>query len=154
MSKKRDKERLERMTSVYDAIFNEIEDMSRADVQRALADTGADREELRARFHEVAKDLAHRLRVRGDGAPHYLTRVLEQHADATHLPVDRNRAFAKAKQYLTALLGPPSYSGGLEIVGAYRGEGDLTDADRKTIDEIDAELRCRAEAEEDEESKA
>lgn len=154
MSKKRDKEELDRINATYDALYNDLEAMSIEDVRRALADAGIDRTALRERLNLRANEMARAGRAEGHGASEALKRLLEQAGDPTSLPPDPTRAFEKAKRYMTSLFGGNPAGAQVQIVGAFRGEGDLTDGDKKTIDEIDAELRARAEtAETDEPSK-
>ncbi len=153
MSKKRDNDPLDRINAAYDAAFNDIAEMSQADVRRALAEAGVDRDQLRARLHERANQLARQMRSAGESAPPALKRLLEQTADSRELPDHPQRAFEKASKYLSNLLGPAPSTAPPQIVGAFRGEGDLTDRDKKTLDAIDEELLRRAE-EEDGDTKA
>lgn len=146
---KRDKEQLDRINATYDAIFNEIGDLPIEDVRRALAEAGVNREQLRVGLNMRATELARQLRSSNQAAPPALTHLLEQTSDPTQLPADPKRALDKAKQYMANLFGPPSAAGSAAIVGAFRGEGDLTDRDQKTIEDIDAELLERAKAEDE-----
>jgi hypothetical protein len=145
MSKKKDKEDLDRLNATYDAIFNDVAEMPLEDVRRALEDLGVDREALRNSLHSLTTRLARDLRTSGQSAPPYLSRVIEQSADVTELPQDPKRALDKAKQYLDGLLGPVVTPGRLEISAAFRGDTELSDRDRETIQELEAELRKRAE---------
>lgn len=145
---KRDKEQLDRINATYDAIFNDIGDLPIEDVRRALAEAGVDREHLRVGLNKRATELARRLRSNNQAAPPALTHLLEQTSDPTQLPADPKRALDKAKLYMAGLFGPPA-AGSAAIVGAFRGEGDLTDRDQQTIDDIDAELLERAKAEDE-----
>jgi len=146
MSKKRDKEQLDRINATYDALFNDGDDMPIEEVRRALADAGIDRVALREALNARAKEIARASWAKGAAAPPALTRVIEQTGDDSKLPADPKRALDKAKQYMANLFGG-SGGGRSEIVGAFRGEGELTNGDKATIDDIDAELRERVEAE-------
>ncbi len=146
MSKKRDKEEIDRINATYDALYNDLSELPIEDVRRALADAGVDRTAVRERLHARAKEIARTARAAGKAASPALTRLIEETGDANALPADPKRAFAKAKQYMTNLFGRAPASAQPQIVGAFRGEGDLTDRDKETIDDIDAELRDRAEA--------
>ncbi len=138
MSKKRDKEQLDRINATYDAIFNDMEDLPIEEVRRALAEAGVDRTALREGLHESASALARRIRAKGQGAPEGLKRLIDQTGDPTMLSADPARALDKAKQYLGHIFGPVTPSATPGIVGAFRGEGDLTEKDQETIDAIDA----------------
>jgi len=154
MSKKSDKEELDRINATYDALYNDLDGVSIEDVHRALAEAGVDRTALRERLHLRANEMARTGRAEGHGASEALKRLLDQTGDPTDLPADPTRAFEKAKRYMANLFGGGPVGAQVQIVGAFRGEGELTDRDKKTIDEIDAELRARAEtAETDEPSK-
>lgn len=147
MTKKRDSEEFKRIDAAYDAFYNELASMPIEDVRRALAEAGIDRALLRERLHARANEIARAHRASGHAASHVLTRLLDQTSSASTLPADPKRASDKARQYVRNL-----FAGGLsgpqaQVVGAFRGQGDLTDRDKETIDEIDAELRARAEAE-------
>ncbi len=147
MSKKRDNDPLDRINAAYDAAFNDVAEMSQTDVRGALAEAGVDRDQLRARLHERANQLARQMRSAGESAPSALKRLLEQTADSRELPDHPQRAFEKASKYLSNLFGPAPSPAPLQIVGAFRGEGDLTERDQQTLDAIDEELLRRAEEE-------
>ncbi|MEO8035825.1 MAG: hypothetical protein ABI837_15420 [Acidobacteriota bacterium] len=149
MSKKRDKEQFDRINAAYNAIFNDIEDLPIEEVRRALADAGVDRTALREGLHESASALARGMWAKGQGAPEGLKRLIDQTGDPTILSADPVRAFDKAKQYLGQIFGPVAPSATPGIVGAFRGEGELTPKDQETIDAIDAELLARVEADDE-----
>src|SRR5262245_25960848 len=121
MSKKRDREHLERLNAAHDSLFPDIDAMSDLEVQRALDEFGVDREALRAQFHTAANRLAHQLRVDGASVPPYLSRALEQLSDARQLPKQPRRALEKAKALLSEAFESATRPRSLEIVGAYRG---------------------------------
>jgi ATP-dependent Clp protease ATP-binding subunit ClpA len=146
MPKSRDRETLEHINATYDALFNDVAEMPTQEVRRALRDLGADHEVLRESLHKLANQLARSLRAAGHSAPPYLLRVIEQSADAKELPKDPKRALEKAKKYLADLFEPASPQGP-EIIAAFRGDGELSERDHETIDELEAELRRRAETE-------
>lgn len=146
MSKKRDKEEIDRITATYDALYNALGDVPIEDVRRALAEAGVDRTALLERLHARANEIARAARAAGHGASPALTRLIDQTGPATALPADPTRALDKARQYMANLFGPGPVGAHPQIVGAFRGGGDLTARDHDTIDDIDAELRARADA--------
>lgn len=146
MSRKRDRENLDRIEAVYSALYNEIGEVSIDEVRRSLAEAGIDRGELRERLNERAKDLARAKRRESYGASPALMRLIEQTSDATTLPADPKRALEKAKRYLTDVFTPSGAGQQPQVVGAFRGGGELSERDKEIIDEIDADLRARAEA--------
>ena len=152
MSKKRDKEEIERINATYDALFNNLADVPIEDVQRALEDSGIDRTALRERLHARANKIARGARAAGQAASPALVRLIDQIGDSTTLPEDPKRAINKAKQYMRNLFGPVATGPAPQIVGAFRSEGQLTDRDTETIEEIDAELQERAKAADEDES--
>ncbi len=155
MSKKRDKEEVDRIDATYDALYNNLDELPIDDVRRRLADAGLDRTALRERLHARANAVAREGRANGRSASPALARLLEQAGDPATLPTDPKRALDKAKRYLADVFGVGTAGVQPQVVGAFRGEGDLSDRDRETIDEIDAELRARAEtADKDEPEKA
>ena len=145
MSKKRDKEYLDRLNAVYDTMFQDIEAMSDVEVRQVLEDAGIDREDSRRTFSDRIRQIAYRAgSTRRDGVPPYLSRALEQHRDPRNLPNDRRRALAVAGSYLAELMSRATGPAPLQIVGAYRGEDKLSDRDKETVDTLDAELLQRA----------
>jgi hypothetical protein len=146
MSRKRDNEEMDRLTATYDALYNALGDVPIEEVRRALAEAGIDRTALRERLHARANETARSIRAAGHGASPAVTRLIEQTGPATALPADPARALDKARQYMANLFGPGAAGATPQIVGAFRGEGDLTARDQDTIDDIDAELRARADA--------
>lgn len=147
MNKKRDKEELDRIIATYNALFNDIEDMPIDEIRRSLADAGLDRSALRERLHSRAKEIARAARAEGRAASPGLVNLIDQTGDAKTLSSDPKRAFDKAKRYMSNLFRSDVSGTAPQIVGAFRGEGDLSDRDKQTIVEIDAELRERAESE-------
>ena len=147
MTKKRKVEEVDRIKAAYDALYNDMENVPVERIRKVLSDAGIDRAEQRRCLHERANELARAGRAEGHGAPQALARLLDQTGDATVLPAEPKRALEKAKQYVADLFSGASTTAQLQFVGAFRGEGDLTDRDKKTISEIDAELRARAESE-------
>lgn len=147
MSKKRDNDPLDRINAAYDAAFNDLAETSQADIRGALAEAGVDRDQLRARLHERANQLARQMRSAGESASPALKRLLEQTADSRELPDHPQRALDKASKYLSNLFGAPPSAAPLQVVGAFRGEGDLSDRDKQTLDAIDEEILRRAEEE-------
>lgn len=146
MSKKRDKDESDRVTATYDALYNALSDVPIEDVRRALTEAGVDRTALRERLHARANEIARAARGAGHGASPALIRLIDQTGPATVLPADPKAALEKARQYVANLFGPGPVDVQPQIVGAFRGEGDLTARDKDTIDDIDAELRARADA--------
>jgi len=55
MSKKRDKEQLDRINATFDALFNDADDKPIEEVRRALADAGIDRAALRETLNARAQ---------------------------------------------------------------------------------------------------
>jgi hypothetical protein len=154
MRKKRDKEEVDRIDATYNALYNNLDQLPIDDVRRALADAGVDRTALRERLHMRAKAVAQAGRAEGRSASPALARLLEQTGDPTALPTDPKRALDKAKRYLADVFDIGNARAQPQVVGAFRGEGDLSDRDQETIDEIDAELRARADtADKDEPEK-
>lgn len=145
MSKKPDNDPTDRMAAMFDAAFNDVSELSQDDVRRALTEAGVDVDALPSTLHERATELARALRAGGTSAPPALKRLLEQTAGSQELPSNPIRAFEKASQILGNLFAPRLGLASTEIVGAFRGEGDLTDRDQHTLDAIDEELRRRAE---------
>lgn len=148
MSKKSDKEERDRIKAAYDALYNASEDVPVERIREALNDAGVDREALRRRLHERAQELARAGRAKGRGASSALVRLLDQTSDAASIPPEPKRALEKARRYMADLFSGGSAYAQFQVVGAFRGKGDLTERDKETIDEIDAELRARAESEE------
>src|SRR4029077_18141643 len=147
MNKKRDKEELDRIIATYNALFNDIEDTPIEEIRRALADAGVDRSALRERLHSRAKEIARAARAQGRAALPALVNLIDQTGDAKTLSGDPKRAFDKAKRYMSNLFMTGTPGTATQIVGAFRGEGDLNEHDKQTIEEIDTELRKRAESE-------
>lgn len=146
MSKKRDKEQVDRVDATYDALFNNLDELPIEQVRQALADAGINRTALRERLHERANAIAREGRGQGRSASPALAGLIEQTSGATTLPADPKRALDKAKRYLADAFRSGPVGAQPQVVGAFRGEGELSDRDQQTIDEIDADLRARAEA--------
>lgn len=144
MSQRGDKERVSRLFAAVEALYNELETLTSAEVEIRLADAGVEPAALQVEMHNVAKAITERLRAEGKPAPPYLANLVGQTADATVLPPDPKAAVEKAARYLRSCFAPKA-SGTIEIVQSFRKGADaLSSHDLETLAKLEEELRQKA----------
>jgi hypothetical protein len=118
--------------------------LTREEVIAALREAGADPDQLRARLHQRARDLANAQRAKGKPAPEYLQQVVDLTGPPEALPKDAKHALAKATFWIKGLTQPPPGIPNVQIARAYRKKGELTKKDEDLLDALEADLRREA----------
>lgn len=143
MPKKDERKDAQRLEELMDALLPNIEEMSQEDVDSLLAESGCDLQTIRKTLHATATEIAANYRRLGQAAPKALVVFAEAMDDRPILPSDPKAAEAKAAGWIRQLgqaLRLPA--GQPRILEAYRkGETDLSDRDRQTLDAATATLR-------------
>ena len=143
MSKNDQKKDSQRLEGLMAALLPDIEKMPLEEVDSLLAESGCDLRAIRKSLHTTATDLAASYRRNGQAAPKALVTFAEAMDDRPNLPRDSKAAEAKAAgliRQLGQVFRVPA--GQPRILEAYRkGEGDLSDRDRATLDGAAAKLK-------------
>ncbi len=143
MSKDDQRKDAQRLEELMGALLPDIEEMPREEVDALLAESGCDLRAIRESLHTTATELAASYRRNGQAAPKALVAFAEAMDDRPILPRDPKAAEAKAAGWIRQLgqaFRVPA--GQARVLEAYRkGEADLSDRDRKTLDGAAAKLR-------------
>jgi len=143
MSKNDHKKDAQLLEELMGAILPDVEEMSREEVDSLLAESGCDLRAIRKSLHTAASELAASCRRNGQAAPKTLVAFAEAMDDSPILPRDPKAAEVKAVGWIRQL-GQVFHvpAGQARVLEAYRkGEADLSDRDRVTLDGAAAKLR-------------
>jgi hypothetical protein len=143
MSKKRQREEAQRLDALLESLLPDLEQLSQADVDRLVVESGCDLPATRRQLRTTANEISASYRRKGQPAPRALTAFADAMDDSSKLPQNAAAALAKAARLVEALgnkLMPPLE--GLRIIEAYRmSDRELSERDREVLDNASAELR-------------
>jgi len=141
MSRKELKKLFESVLRVADR-FSEIDDsLSATEVSEHLRAAGTDLEGLRAHLYASASEFAKQQRLKGNPAPIYLQQVISACGPSDSIPSNFKMALEKTKRLIASLTEPLNSIPNLEVQRAYRKSGELSEADRRILDEQEEELK-------------
>jgi len=125
--------------------LNPDEELDGQDIRENLKAAGIDPAKMRERLHEAALNLSRKQHRAGRPAPRYLNQVVEATAPVERLPNDPRKAIDKMKGWLGSL-GPSAERPlrDLGVARAYRKSGEVSQDDRRQLDEIERKLKERA----------
>ncbi len=135
-----------RLDALVRSLFPDDATATDQEVSAFLEAMNSDVEGLRTRLVEAARELGAAERREQRSAPPYLRDVVTSLENAGSLPRELGAAASRAKEWLKGLMQPVSAPGHLTILEAYRkGDADLTEKDKETLDELADELRRKVE---------
>lgn len=131
-----------KLDALVQTLFPDDATVSEQEVSAFLGALGSNVEGLRARLIEAARAFAASERREQRAAPPYLRDVVESLENSGSLPRSSTAAASRAKEWLIGLMQPGSCPRTLRVVEAYRkGDADLTEKDKETLDKLAEELR-------------
>lgn len=149
MSKKEEASKLDLLVR---ALFPDDEAATHEEVREFLNRVGCNRDELRRRLQQAARELAATARQKNVAPPPYLQSVVEALGQEGTLPVDPSAAKSVAMERIHSFLTKTGVPAGFRLVEAYRASGDkLEQGEQKILEEMGDELR--REVDEENESK-
>jgi hypothetical protein len=141
MSKRKTERLFEEIGQMAAHLGEGDESLSRDEARNQLRETGIDPDELKARFHELAKHLAERERLADQPVPLSLRQAIDATCPGGEMPSNPSSARIFADRWLerfrSAFILPPN----LEAVRAWRKSGDLSQLDKKELDRLERELK-------------
>lgn len=147
---KRDREKVLREAGeLVDRLTEADEQLTPGEVRSTLALAGCDPEQLRVDLHLAARELAERQRAKGKAAPLAVQQVIEATGPPHEVPSDLRRALEKAKRWVQSFAEPAVPIGDLDVLRAYRKSSELSESDQRLLDELEDELKRRAQATDD-----
>jgi len=149
MSKRKTERLFEEIRQMAERLSEGDESLSRDDVRDHLRGTGTDPDELKARFHEVAKRLAERERLADRPVPLSLKQAIDATRPGDELPSNPASARAFADRWLDRFRSAFTLPPNLETVRAYRKTGDVSHLDQNDLDRLEQELKEKVKREHD-----
>lgn len=141
MSKRKTERLFEEIGQMAAHLGEGDESLSRDEARDQLRETGIDPDELKARFHEMAKRLAERERLAERPVPLSLKQAIDATRPGDQMPSNPASARTFADRWLdrfrSAFILPPN----LEAARAYRKTGDVSQLDKKDLDRLERELK-------------
>jgi hypothetical protein len=147
MSKQKTERFLEEVRRIAQNLGQRDESLSPEQVRAHLRDTGVDPDELKARFHQAALELAERERLANRFVSSLLKRAIDTTRPDDELPHDISAARAFAERWLDKFASAFVLPANFEISRAYRKTDDLSDSDQADLDRLEQELKRRVEIE-------
>jgi hypothetical protein len=145
VSKNDRRKEAQRAEELLAALLPDVEQMSREEVDSLFTESGCDLQAIRKSLNVTATEIAASYRRKGQPAPKALVAFAEAMDDRPILPREPKAAEAKAAVWIRQLgqvFQVPAGQG--RVLEAYRkGEADLSDRDRKTLDGAAEKLRKR-----------
>jgi len=147
MSKRKTERLFEEIGQMAAHLAEGDESLDRDEARNQLRETGIDPDELKARFHELAKRLAERERLADRPVPLSLKQAIDATRHGDEMPSSPASARIFADRWLdrfrSAFILPPN----LEAVRAWRKTGDLSQLDMKELDRLERELKKKVKRE-------
>src|SRR5579863_156366 len=123
------------------------ESLSREEVRNQLRETGIDPDDLKARFHQMAKRLAERERLADRPVPLSLEQAIDATRPDDEMPSNPASARIFADRWLDRFRSAFGLPPNLEAVRAYRKTGDVSQADQEELDRLERELKQKVKRE-------
>jgi hypothetical protein len=149
MSKRQREEFLAAATQLAEQLSALDDELSVSDLKAVLRECGSDPDGLLDRFHTAIRDMESRLWAKGKTPPAYLRRLVNQTAAPGALPSDRKAALGRVKDWLGRFregLADTVAPAELEVLRAYRKDGELSSKDVSLLDELEQTLKTNVAA--------
>lgn len=117
------------------------ESLSIDEVRDQLRETGIDPDELKARFHEMAKRLAERERLANRPVPLSLKQAIDATRPGDEMSSNPTSARIFADRWLDRFRSAFTLPANLEAARAYRKTGDVSEHDERDLDRLERELK-------------
>ena len=143
MSKSAD-ERYKTIQQLLDRLLGPVDEWSRTDLDRAVADAGIDVDETDRKAFERVSEIAASYRQGNRDVPRPVAEFLRQ-MRPTDLPAhDAPTAKASAQRWIARLRRPSAASAPPQVAYAFRNKKDQLDSkDRAVLEGLEAKLRSR-----------
>lgn len=149
MSKRRTERLIEEIGRMAARLGDGDEALSRDETRNQLQETGIDPDELKARFHELAKRLAERERLADRPVPLSLKQVVDATRPGDQMPSNPASARIFADRWLERFRSAFIMPSNLEAARAWRKSGDLSQLDKKELERLERELKEKVKREYD-----
>jgi hypothetical protein len=141
MSKRKTERLFEEIAQMAAHLGEGDESLSRDEARNELRETGIDPDELKARFHEMAKRLAERERLANRPVPLPLKQAIDATRPGDEMPSSPTSARIFADRWLDRFRSAFTLPANLEAARAYRKTGDVSELDERDLDRLERELK-------------
>jgi hypothetical protein len=141
MSKRKTQRLFEEIGQMATHLGEGDESLSRDEARNELRETGIDPDQLKARFHEMAKRLAERERLADRPVPLSLRQAIDGTRPDDEMPSNPASARILADRWLDRFRSAFTLPPNLEAARAYRKTGDVSQLDKKELDRLERELK-------------
>ena len=149
MSKRKTERLFEEIAQMAAHLGEGDESLSRDETRNELRETGIDPDELKARFHEMAKRLAERERSADRPVPLSLRQAIDATRPGDEMPSNPASARIFADRWLERFRSAFTLPANLEAARAYRRTGDVSELDKRELDRLERELKEKVKREND-----
>ncbi len=147
MSKRKTEKLFEEIRRLADCFSEGEENLATDELRKRLSESGVDVDELKARFHTAAKQIAQRERLASRSVPALLSQAIESTRPATDMPRDPVAARKVADSWLESFSAPFKVPQNLEACRAYRKTGDVSESELKELDRLEDDLKKKVKEE-------
>ena len=147
MSKRKTEKLLGEIKRLADCLGEGEENLAAEELRRQLWNSGVDADELKARFHLAAKEIAQRERLANRPVPVLLSQAIDSTRPATDIPRDPTIARKVMDSWLESFSAPFKLPTNLEACRAYRKSGDISDEEQDDLDRLEEELKRKVKEE-------
>lgn len=141
MSKRKTEKLLDEIRRLADCFGENDENLAAEELRKQLGESGVDADELKARFHLAAKELAKRERMANRPVPTLLRQAIDSTRPATDIPRDPTAARKVMDRWLESFSAPFKLPANLEVCRAYRKSSDVSRAEQDELDRLEEELK-------------
>ncbi|MHB8656310.1 MAG: hypothetical protein ACYDA9_20840 [Terriglobia bacterium] len=149
MSKRKTERLLEEIRRIAAQLEEGDESLSRDELRNHLREAGVDPDELKARFHRMAKLMAERERLADRRVPLALEQAIDATRPEDQMPTDPTSARIFADRWLDRFSSAFVVPSNLEAVRAYRKTGDVSKLDQEELDRLEQELKEKVKKEDE-----
>lgn len=141
MSKRRTERLLEVIRRMAAQLEEGDESLSRDELRDHLREAGVNPDELRARFHQMARRMAERERLANRPVPLALEQAIDATRPEDQMPSNPASARIFADRWLDRFSSAFVIPSNLEAARAYRKTGDVSEVDQEELDRLEQELK-------------
>lgn len=147
MSKHKNEQLLDEVRRLVQSLEADDEPLGAEERRVHLRETGVNPDELRARFHEAALNLAKREVLANRSVSQLLKRAIDTTRPDDQIPQDTSAARSFAGKWLDKFTSSFVLPSDFQVCRSYRKSDDLSDLDKAELDRLEEELKRKVKEE-------
>ena len=147
MSKRKTEKLFEEIRRLADCFSEGEENLAAEELRKRLSESGIDVDELKARFHTAAKQIAQREILANRSVPALLRQAIDSTRPVTDILRDPIAARKVVDSWLESFSAPFKVPQNLEACRAYRKTGEVSESELKELDRLEDDLKRRVKEE-------